>query len=1147
MNSPRKVRSLQGIVLVGLGALLLSAPALAETVHVAQPAGEVGLALRGQSPAGVTLHFGLDRFDLTPVAVAGERMQAVTLAGVLLPNDAGAPDLPGLGRYVAVPRGATARLTVVSARTEVLRDMAIAPAPVLPAENDDRPLIYERTAAIYERNAPYPAEPVRLSEPMVMRGVDAVIVGITPFQYNPITRELVIYTELELRIDFVGGSGVFGDPRLRSRFWEPILRGHLLNYESLPAPEFPSPADGGRDGYEYVIITPTDAGFVGWANMLQSWRQLQGISTGVFTTATTGTTATAIESWLNNAYNTWAVPPAAFLILGDYPSSGDGRDVAITSPIWNSYCVSDNIYADVNGDNLPDMAHARICARTSTELGAMITKMLDYEQNPYTDPDFYDQPIIAGGWQTERWFILCTEVCFGFQANVLGKHPVREYAIYSGTPGTSWSTATNTSTVVNYFGPNGLGYIPATPQHLTDWGGNATRINADINAGAYMLLHRDHGYEYGWGEPAYSTTSLNGLTNVMYPFVFTINCLTGKYDYSSETFAEKFHRIAHGALGLIAPTEVSYSFVNDTFVWGLMDGMWEGFMPTYGPYPHGPDPLRTCFGMCYGKYFLQASSWPYNTSNKTVTYHLFHHHGDAFLRLQTEVPQNLSVAHEDHLCEGVTFFTIQAGAGALISLTANGAILGVAEATGAAQEITIPAQTAGGSLRIVVTAPNRYRYDVQVPITNCTGGLVADFSGVPTSGCAPLTVAFTDASSGGEITSWSWTFGDGGTSTAQSPTHEYASPDVYTVSLTATGPLGTDTETKTGYITVTGPPVAAFSGAPTYGTAPLTVAFTDLSTGNPTAWGWNFGDTGTSAEQNPIHQYIAAGDYTVTLTASNTCGSDGETKTAYIHVTQAVPIALALADIPVAGTVTGNYTYTHVSDNIREVIREVPSGTGTRWYSMLEHRWRFEVTAGTSATFHVEGYRPNNSDSDNFAFEYSTDGTNFTRVVTISSSTERLYSAALPPGLSGSVHVRVIDTNRKQRKQSLDSIYIDAMDITTARGAGAPLVALPMGSGADGAPYSPEDGMGEVFGLAGTPTTWTRGVQSLRFTLIEPARVELTLYSVTGRRVVTLVDGWHPAGSHSVRYDTTGLTSGVYFCRLQAGDASETRKLMLVH
>lgn len=79
--------------------------------------------------------------------------------------------------------------------------------------------------------------------------------------------------------------------------------------------------------------------------------------------------------------------------------------------------------------------------------------------------------------------------------------------------------------------------------------------------------------------------------------------------------------------------------------------------------------------------------------------------------------------------------------------------------------------------------------------------ITADFSGTPLSGEIPLTVQFTDLSTGSP-TSWSWSFGDGGTSTAQNPTHTYVTSGTYTVSLTATNANGSDTVTKTGYITV---------------------------------------------------------------------------------------------------------------------------------------------------------------------------------------------------------------------------------------------------------------------------------------------------------------------------------------------------------
>ncbi|KLK88177.1 hypothetical protein SZ63_03765 [Methanoculleus sediminis] len=118
----------------------------------------------------------------------------------------------------------------------------------------------------------------------------------------------------------------------------------------------------------------------------------------------------------------------------------------------------------------------------------------------------------------------------------------------------------------------------------------------------------------------------------------------------------------------------------------------------------------------------------------------------------------------------------------------------------------------------------------------------AAFSGTPTTGSAPLEVQFTDTSAGWP-SSWYWDFGDGGTSTDRNPVHVYSSAGTYTVSLTATNADGSDTETRSGYITVTPPPPeAAFSGTLTSGTAPLTVSFTDASTGGPTGWAWFFGD-----------------------------------------------------------------------------------------------------------------------------------------------------------------------------------------------------------------------------------------------------------------------------------------------------------------
>ncbi len=162
---------------------------------------------------------------------------------------------------------------------------------------------------------------------------------------------------------------------------------------------------------------------------------------------------------------------------------------------------------------------------------------------------------------------------------------------------------------------------------------------------------------------------------------------------------------------------------------------------------------------------------------------------------------------------------------------------------------------------------------------------VAAFTQDATSGCVPFVVNFTDQSTG-DVSSYAWTFGDGGTSTQANPSHSYAATGVYTVSLTVTGPGGDDTVTMTNLISVDGPPIAAYSAVPASITAGESVTFTDFSL-NAEGWFWQFGDGQTSTLQNPVHVYSAAGQYTVSLTAANGCGNDVATFVNQITVAEA--------------------------------------------------------------------------------------------------------------------------------------------------------------------------------------------------------------------------------------------------------------------
>lgn len=158
---------------------------------------------------------------------------------------------------------------------------------------------------------------------------------------------------------------------------------------------------------------------------------------------------------------------------------------------------------------------------------------------------------------------------------------------------------------------------------------------------------------------------------------------------------------------------------------------------------------------------------------------------------------------------------------------------------------------------------------------------VARFSSTPLPG-SPLTIAFINESVG-QIDSITWEFGDGRTSIEESPTHTYLTPGQYVVTLTVRN-IGGETK-QTQMISVSSAIVASFTANPTSGPVPLNVVFTDTSTGEVTAWEWDFGDlTAKSTTRNPDHLYTKPGTYTVMLKVGGTGGTS--TASATVIVTE---------------------------------------------------------------------------------------------------------------------------------------------------------------------------------------------------------------------------------------------------------------------
>lgn len=163
---------------------------------------------------------------------------------------------------------------------------------------------------------------------------------------------------------------------------------------------------------------------------------------------------------------------------------------------------------------------------------------------------------------------------------------------------------------------------------------------------------------------------------------------------------------------------------------------------------------------------------------------------------------------------------------------------------------------------------------------------VISVPGLPAGGCVPFTITpIPSVTTAGVVNSWLWDFGDGTTSNLQNPNHTYSTAGTYTVKLFISTNTGcTDSVVFVNGVKTGTKPTPAFSASPLSVCAGAPVAFTDISTGNPDQWLWDFGDKIISTQKTPTHSYDTSGTFTVKLTVFNNGCADSTKKINYITV-----------------------------------------------------------------------------------------------------------------------------------------------------------------------------------------------------------------------------------------------------------------------
>jgi subtilisin family serine protease len=345
-------------------------------------------------------------------------------------------------------------------------------------------------------------------------------------------------------------------------------------------------------------------------------------------------------------------------------------------------------------------------------------------------------------------------------------------------------------------------------------------------------------------------------------------------------------------------------------------------------------------------------------------------------------------------------------------------------------------------------------------------------------------------------------------------------------------------------------PVAQFAATPTGGLVPVTVTFADQTTGRPTSWVWNFGDGGTATAQNPSHTYAAPGAYTVTLTARNALGVDGETKTAYVTASAA----------PNTWTVITSSNFETGLDQYADGGADMARYNGTAYAHLGRGALNIQDNSGAASSFyHTAGQNvATYSDlrvsfwfkavsmepGEDFWVQYF-DGTAWRTVATYAAGADFANDAFVNKVVSIPRASYVYPANAKLRflcdaGDNNDDVYIDEILFEGYTGGAKALEA--------GVAYEP---VPIVLDLAQNCPNPFNPRTTIAYTLPTAGLVSLRIFDIRGHLVRTLVDGQMLAGRHEVVWqaeDDRGnrVASGMYLYRLRTADDVRTQRMCLL-
>jgi hypothetical protein len=627
--------------------------------------------------AGRDLNIGLSSVIVRASEAAGEVWHSLEIPGAAIHGTLGEPGLPVISRMVVVPRGMTLEVEIVSATSNILAGLQILPV------QDAATAEFSRLTAAYQRSAkPFASEPtIEVGRPAIMAGTTVVPVVIEVVNYDPVSAEAQIWSDVRLKLKTVVDANA---PALSLSGERPLplsfvksMDGQVLGLDS---------ADNAAGITEslgtYVAIHSGHPGIIEGIAPLTQWRREQGYHVIILDTSMGGGSANDIKNNLQDIYDDETIPPLEFItIFGDVTAS-------YPVPAWSENLSGygghgDHYYTMLDGDDILADAHiGRVSFGTATEMNTVVAKILNYEKNPpMDDTDWYGRACLQGDPSASGI------------TTIFVNQWVKGQLLYRG-----WS------------------------QVDTTWSGNfPARMFASVGAGVSA-----YGYRGYIGTSGITNGHVNNLGNGGKLAVALLpTCESGSFAYNTSR-SEAWLRAPNG--GAVAAVGTATSGTHTRYNNCYYLGAWDGIL--------NKGDSRIGVAHTLGKVAI-FSGYHLAEPNQAEIWAVWNNvMGDGATAIWTAVPSILDVSHPTQISEGaqaVTFQVQHEGLpvfGARVSLFREAGtqpedfqLSGLTDENGQVV-LDVPAQAAG-SITITVTGANLLPY-----LSGMTAGPVDVFCGV---------------------------------------------------------------------------------------------------------------------------------------------------------------------------------------------------------------------------------------------------------------------------------------------------------------------------------------------------------------------------------------------------------------------------------